>query len=158
VTATPQQCLLRSSATNASDFGDCGIKNEEICIWHACSAGDDGIGFSRRHGPRYTKAPPAPVVVYSWTGCYIGGNVGGGWERTRQTQIGQNSAAGVFTASPGFDFGSSVGSDVIGGGQIGCDDQFANNWVIGIQGMYDYARINHRHAIPIFPLFNSDVL
>jgi outer membrane immunogenic protein len=38
--------------------------------------------------PRYTKAPvAAPIMTYSWTGCYIGGNVGGGWERVRQTQI-----------------------------------------------------------------------
>ena len=26
------------------------------------------------------KAPP-PVAVYSWTGCYIGGQVGGQWAR-----------------------------------------------------------------------------
>jgi outer membrane immunogenic protein len=29
------------------------------------------------------KARPMPVVVaYNWTGCYIGGNVGGKWART----------------------------------------------------------------------------
>jgi outer membrane immunogenic protein len=130
---------------------------KKILVGLVAAVAMTGSAVAADMAPRYTKAPPAPVVVYSWTGCYIGGNVGGGWERTRQTQIGQNSAAGVFTASPGFDFGSSDGSDVIGGGQIGCDYQFANNWVIGIQGMYDYARINHRHVIPIFPLFNSDV-
>ncbi|MBX9819283.1 hypothetical protein [Afipia birgiae] len=27
----------------------------------------------------YTKAPVAPIVSYNWTGCYVGGNVGGGW-------------------------------------------------------------------------------
>ena len=29
----------------------------------------------------YTKAPPAPVMVYNWGGFYIGGNVGGAWAR-----------------------------------------------------------------------------
>jgi opacity protein-like surface antigen len=30
----------------------------------------------------YTKAPPPPVVVYDWTGFYIGGNVGYSWGRS----------------------------------------------------------------------------
>jgi outer membrane immunogenic protein len=115
-----------------------------------------GSAFAADMAPRYTKAPPAPIVVYSWTGCYIGGNIGGGWARTSQTQIGQNSPAGVFVASPGFNYGSSTGSDFVGGGQIGCDYQFANNWVIGIQGMYDYARIDSSHIIPAFPAFTSN--
>src|SRR5229473_2804992 len=31
------------------------------------------------------KARPVapPVVIYNWSGCYIGGNVGGGWNETR---------------------------------------------------------------------------
>src|ERR1700732_3635479 len=28
----------------------------------------------------YTKAPLAAAPIYTWTGCYIGGNVGGGWD------------------------------------------------------------------------------
>jgi outer membrane immunogenic protein len=47
-----------------------------------------GSAFAADMAPRYTKAAPAPVVAYSWTGCYIGGNVGGGWACTQQTQIG----------------------------------------------------------------------
>ena len=117
-----------------------------------------GSAFAADMAPRYTKAPaPAPVVVYSWTGCYIGGNVGGGWERTQQTRIGQTSPAGAFIPIADTNYGSSTGSDFIGGGQIGCDYQFANSWVVGIQGMYDYARINSSHIIPAFPTFNSNV-
>jgi outer membrane immunogenic protein len=116
-----------------------------------------GSAVAADMAPRYTKAPPAPVVVYSWTGCYIGGNIGGGWERTRQTQVASvSNPAGVVTPL-NVDFGSSTGSDFVGGGQIGCDYQFANNWVIGVQGKYDYARLDGSHIIPPFPTFNSNV-
>ena len=114
-----------------------------------------GSAFAADMAPRYAKAPPPPpVVVYSWTGCYIGGNVGGGWARTSQTQIAKVGGAAII---PNADFGSSTGSDFVGGGQIGCDYQFADNWVVGIQAMYDYGRISSSHVIPAFPTFNSNV-
>jgi outer membrane immunogenic protein len=41
--------------------------------------------------------------------------------------------------APPLDLGSAdSGGDFIGGGQIGCDYQFAGNWVVGIQGMFDF--------------------
>lgn len=108
-----------------------------------------GSAVAADMAPRYTKAPPpAPVAVYSWTGCYIGGNVGAGWERVRQTQVAKVSGALAPIGSLNNDFGASDGNDFVGGGQIGCDYQFANNWVIGIQGMYDYGRVGSTHIIP----------
>ena len=101
------------------------------------------------------KARPvvAPVVAYSWSGCYIGGNVGGGWARTSQERVGVINVGPL----PAINYGASDGSDFVGGGQIGCDYQFAGNWVIGIQGMYDYARINSSHFLTAFPTFRSDI-
>jgi outer membrane immunogenic protein len=81
--------------------------------------------------------PPPPAPVYSWTGCYLGGNVGGAWQH--------NS---TFDAVAIFDTGGDHGSSVIGGAQVGCDYQFANNWVIGIQGMFDWTDINSSHLYP----------
>jgi outer membrane immunogenic protein len=98
--------------------------------------------------PRYSKAPPpVPVMVYNWTGCYIGGNVGGGWVRHNQT------ITGFVTGVPvgPFDLGRDEPSNFIGGAQIGCDYQFAGNWVVGVQGMFDFGNINGSHAIPVFP-------
>jgi outer membrane immunogenic protein len=95
----------------------------------------------------YTKAPvAAPVTAYNWTGCYIGGNVGGGWARTEQTQI---AKFGGPVITPNNYFGASNGSNVIGGAQVGCDYRFGGtNWVVGVQGMYDYARIDSTHVVP----------
>ena len=101
--------------------------------------------------PAYKAPPPPPVPVYSWTGCYIGGNVGGGWARTDQTQIAKVGGPAII---PNNDFGRSEGTQVIGGGQVGCDYQFAGNWVVGVQGMADYSNIRSSHVVPTaFPGF-----
>ena len=98
----------------------------------------------------YTKAPMmAPVMTYNWTGCYIGGNVGGGWAKTEQTRVTRLGVAALA------DYGSSEGSNVIGGAQIGCDYQFAGNWVVGVQGMFDFGNLNSSHILPAFPTFTS---
>ena len=105
-----------------------------------------GSAVAADMAPSYSKAPAiTPVAVYNWTGCYIGGNLGGGWERTRQTQIGK-----VDGSIPGLnnDFGASNGSGFVGGGQVGCDYQFSRDWLIGVQAMYDYSRLNSSHVLP----------
>src|SRR5947209_15104308 len=40
------------------------------------------------------KAPPviAPVPIFTWTGCYIGGHLGGGWGRKDVTDPDENFA------------------------------------------------------------------
>ncbi|MBR1193528.1 outer membrane protein [Bradyrhizobium sp. AUGA SZCCT0160] len=114
-----------------------------------------GSAVAADMAPRYAKAPPpAPVVVYNWTGCYIGGNIGGGWARTSQERT---EIIGVGLVVPPTNYGSSDGSDFVGGAQIGCDYQFAGNWVLGIQGMYNYARIDSSHFLTAFPTFRSDI-
>jgi outer membrane immunogenic protein len=102
--------------------------------------------------PRYSKAPPpAPIMVYNWTGCYIGGNVGGGSARTEQTQVAKVGGPAII---PNNDFGRSEKWDVIGGGQVGCDYQFAGNWVVGVQAMADAGNLRTSHVVPTaFPGF-----
>ena len=95
----------------------------------------------------FTKAP-APVyqAPISWTGCYGGGNVGAGWDRFNAGEVG---FAGVPT--PFVDYGSNTGSSLIGGGQIGCDYQFASNWLVGIQGKAEFGDIDSSNAVAAFP-------
>ena len=93
------------------------------------------------------KAPPASIV-YNWTGCYVGGNLGGGWDSISNVRTGQ-----VGIPFPAQDYGSDTGSAFIGGGQIGCDYQ-VGTWVLGIQGQADWGRINSSHSIPPYPRFS----
>jgi outer membrane immunogenic protein len=87
----------------------------------------------------YSKAPPMAPVVYTWTGCYVGGNLGYGWQRTSTTDV-DPSNAGAFA-----DAGTDRGHSVVGGGQIGCDYQFGSNWVVGVQGMLDGSDVHSSH-------------
>jgi outer membrane immunogenic protein len=104
--------------------------------------------------PVKARPAPAPVAVqYNWTGCYIGGNVGGGWTRIKQSDVGKVTPPAVL--NPPFDFGSAEDSNIIGGGQIGCDYQFEGNWVVGVQGKFDFGNIDSAHDLPAFPTFTS---
>jgi outer membrane immunogenic protein len=67
-----------------------------------------------------TEQPPAPAAqvvtpVFSWTGVYLGANLGYGWAN-----------AGPFDDN-GF----------VGGGQIGYNYEFGNHLVLGIEGDMD---------------------
>jgi outer membrane immunogenic protein len=87
------------------------------------------------------KAPPAPIVtVFSWTGCYVGANIGYG-----------RADKDYFDPIEAVNVGSHKADGIVGGGQVGCDYQ-AGNWVFGIQGMFDAADLTGSHVNP-FPYF-----
>jgi outer membrane immunogenic protein len=74
--------------------------------------------------PPVYRTPPPVALPFSWNGCYIGGNIGGGWG---------SETASAPTLAPGISVTGDT-SGVIGGGQVGCNYQFAPNWLIGIEG------------------------
>lgn len=53
----------------------------------------------------------------TWTGCFVGVHAGGDFSYDKIRSSGDFSSAGF-----------------IGGGQIGCDYQFASSWVVGVEG------------------------
>jgi outer membrane immunogenic protein len=77
--------------------------------------------------------PPAPPS-YVWTGCYIGANIGGATAHIDVTDV-----------TTGFS-GSRSTTGFAGGGQIGCDYQFYNSWVVGIRNMFDGVDINNSRS------------
>jgi hypothetical protein len=85
------------------------------------------------------KAPPPPPPSASWTGCYIGANVGGIWEHDN-TPITLFDPTGIATVA--FTTGRIPSSfrydrsSVVGGGQLGCNWQ-VTNWVVGIETDFD---------------------
>jgi outer membrane immunogenic protein len=77
------------------------------------------------------KAPPAPPApAFSWSGCYVGADVGGAWARETANNNNPTILTGVDQAA---DFVTLNGSSVIGGGLLGCNVQF-NSVVVGIEG------------------------
>ena len=82
--------------------------------------------------PMKVKAPPAPVK-FTWTGCFIGGHVGGAV--SADTTI--NDLGTVRDYS---------GAGFVGGGQIGCDYQFAPDWVIGAEGRAAWSSLRSSHG------------
>src|SRR5271170_2365794 len=83
-------------------------------------------------------APPyykAPLPVMSWSGCYIGADIGAAW-----------SAQDVSnTPGPGLDqsdvVGTINGAGGIGGGYAGCNLQLTPVWVVGIEGDFSAAHL-----------------
>jgi outer membrane immunogenic protein len=86
---------------------------------HPAGAADLGVPY---------RAPPpvvAPPVVFSWTGFYFGGNVGGAWSHTDYTS---STPAGADVFNGSFDL-----SGWFGGGQVGFNYQFAPSFVLGVE-------------------------
>jgi outer membrane immunogenic protein len=82
------------------------------------------------------KAPPPPMPPpFSWTGFYIGGNFGGAWGH-------HNMDDSFFGLN--FDDGNNNGV-FIAGGQVGGNYQI-NNFVIGVEGTFDWAARNNNSS------------
>jgi outer membrane immunogenic protein len=94
-----------------------------------------------RPAPVYAP-PPVLVPLFTWTGCYVGGNVGGIWAKSDWSDT-------VFG-----DFGNNTASGAIGGLQGGCNYQ-VGAWVFGIQGDYGWTNANNNTANVIFPLISD---
>jgi outer membrane immunogenic protein len=108
-----------------------------------------------------TRQPPPvyvpPVPIFSWTGLYLGGQVGYAWA---------NDPANVAAATPADEFGpasfdtasfSSRPQGVIGGAHIGYNLQI-NQWVVGLEGSVDGTSISTSITKSIFAPDFSNIL
>jgi outer membrane immunogenic protein len=81
----------------------------------------------------YTKAPAPIAAVYSWTGFYIGADVGYGWGRSTGTLA---NAVGLSPVPYSLD-----PSGVIGGGFVGFNYQISNI-VLGVEADWQASDLN----------------
>jgi outer membrane immunogenic protein len=98
------------------------------------------------------KAPPPVVAPFSWTGFYVGGNVGGVWSDTEPgTYDGPVLPPFALPGPPiliipgtlgSLPLGSGRNSTWLGGGQAGYNWQ-ANQFVFGIEADVDATGINN---------------
>ena len=99
-------------------------------------------GYAADLGPRPVYKTPqsamVPVRVFSWTGCYIG--YGWGRETVSIPNLGETTGLSEL-ASVSLPSVTGDTKGVLGGGQVGCNYQFAPNWVIGIEGDGEAANI-----------------
>jgi outer membrane immunogenic protein len=94
------------------------------------------LGSSALAADLPSHAPPPPVYlppapIFTWTGIYIGGQVGYGWGNQNVS-----SSSGF-----GFDSFSSNNDGVIGGAHVGYNLQLSQ-FVIGLEGSVDGSSIN----------------
>jgi outer membrane immunogenic protein len=99
-----------------------------------------------------SRAPPPvylpPVPIFTWTGIYIGGQIGYAWAS------GNNNFTGFdpFFGPAGTFLSTSAGgtpSGVIGGANVGYNYQI-NQWVLGLEGSVDGTSLSNT-AVVAFP-------
>jgi outer membrane immunogenic protein len=89
--------------------------------------------------PVYRPPPPA-ITYFTWSGCYVGGNIGGLWAKRDWSDR--------IPGDPlyGSDLGSYTTSGVLGGAQAGCNHQIGAG-VFGIQVDYDWSNASGNNIL-----------
>jgi outer membrane immunogenic protein len=108
------------------------------------------------------KAPP-PAPVYSWTGFYIGGDIGGfGAHQSATTTAGPPGFGAPAIPGAGFNgigiLPTSHGLDktgVLGGGHVGYNWQTAPNWLLGVEGDFMWYNRSATNTQTTFDTFGA---
>ncbi len=96
------------------------------------SAGAQAADLGPAPAPLY-KAPPVIVPPpFSWTGFYIGGNAGAGWNNGA---VSDTLLGGTWSANDNATF--------VGGGQVGANYEFGGGFVVGVEGDFDWFANNN---------------
>jgi len=89
---------------------------------------------------KYPVKAVAVVPVFSWTGFYIGANVGYGGDKFNFNEVES------YGYPYNYYYGDSINSSgFFAGGQIGYNYQFANNVVIGVETDLQWSGIEGKH-------------
>ena len=111
-------------------------------VWYAIVAFTVLAGQSGQAAdlPRATMPAKAPVIVlYNWSGFYVGINGGYGWGGSNWRDLGDGSTTGNFNVSGG-----------VLGGTLGYNMQ-TGAWVLGVEGDLDWSNIKGDTAVTCGP-------
>lgn len=90
------------------------------------------------------KAAPVVVPVFSWTGFYIGANVGWAWQNN-------DLSVSPFYGIPATNINVGSANGFIGGLQAGYNWQFANNVVIGLEADIEWTDLGSNGVAIVSP-------
>jgi outer membrane immunogenic protein len=93
-------------------------------------AGSGAMAADLPPPPPMPRAPATYVPVapyYNWTGFYIGGNLGAGF-----------NSSGSLSDTFGSTFTSTNNTQFLGGGQVGVNYEFWGGVVVGAEAMFDW--------------------
>jgi len=109
--------------------------------------GGSALGAELRR-PAYEPPPPAPPPVFNWSGCYIGGYVGGAWNARdaiftdRGNSTFTSFSGGIAGARGSHSWNVGLDNSFIGGGTLGCNYQAVGSpFVFGIEGEAGYMKL-----------------
>jgi outer membrane immunogenic protein len=101
--------------------------------------------------PAYKAPPPPPPPPFTWTGFYLGGNIGGAWQSlSNSLSITNDPTDGYFFtgAIPGVNASGSPSfntSGVTAGGQIGFNYQ-VSNIVYGLEADFEWLNLKSNNG------------
>jgi outer membrane immunogenic protein len=104
---------------------------KKLLLSMAVTAGFAGSALAADMAPRTPIYKAPPPVVHTWTGCYIGAGGGYGMFNVDHSQRNTTTGAGVTINE------TSGGRGWLATGQVGCDYQFNDRWVVGVFGDFD---------------------
>jgi outer membrane immunogenic protein len=95
------------------------------------------------------KAPIAPPI-FSWTGCYLGGQAGYTFGSSDPTW----QATGFASLPDGTPLTATLHPNgALGGLTAGCNYQWSSNWVVGVEGDFSWMHANSSN--PLLPPANT---
>lgn len=105
-----------------------------------------GAGNSALAADMAVKALAPPLPVFTWTGIYIGAQVGYAWGHDNASIENPGLPVAIF-----LPFTVDTKS-VIGGVHVGYNLQYSH-WVFGLEGSVDWKNLNKTFVVGICPLF-----